>query len=173
MLPRHGRRTSLLARVLGDVRGAALRVGLQLPDDLLGVGADQVERNAEPAVDGPVKQAVGEAKRKQTGTSERPRKATTIVVLKRAPSRCCLRSTYSLSRCAARIRAKMTKARKMTAESASSRRVCSGLLGRMKDRFKDAWLQPRKKRAGPAPARKTRSHLAAIGWSFQAYLHPH
>ena len=59
----HGARENLAAgQMLCNARGAGLRLGVQLPDYFLRVGADQVEGNPEPAVDSPVEQAMGKSK---------------------------------------------------------------------------------------------------------------
>src|SRR5690242_13483700 len=55
-----------------------------------------------------------------------------------------------------RMRAKIRKARKMIAETTTSKMVCGALLGRMNDRFSEAWLQPMNKRNGTAMSRKIR-----------------
>jgi hypothetical protein len=54
------------------------------------------------------------------------------------------------------MRAKITKATKITVERTTSRMVPKAVLGDTKDRSRDAWLQPRKSKAGTSTKRKKR-----------------
>ena len=59
----HGAGQDLAAgQMLCYVRGAGLRLGVQLPDYFLRVGAEQVEGDSKPAVDGMIEQAMGKGK---------------------------------------------------------------------------------------------------------------
>jgi hypothetical protein len=56
----------------------------------------------------------------------------------------------------------MTKATKTTVETTTSRTVPREVLGAIKDKSRDAWLQPRKSKVGTSTNRKKRN--ARRGW---------
>src|SRR5579859_5680168 len=68
-----------------------------------------------------------------------------------------------------RISKKMKKARKMRIETTDKSSVCPAFSGRIKERFREAWLQPIKSSIGTRMSRKIRKALrGGRGWSFVA-----
>src|SRR5262245_47117499 len=76
----------------------------------------------------------------------------------------------------ARMNAKITKATKIKAESASRALISLALLGRMKERLREAWLQARKKSPGTRIKRKMisprRRERSGPGCSYMAFFVP-